>query len=87
MADETAPQAEAAAATTEQSLLDQIIDKGKLARDASQKERAKDLVGEFVTQIMDKGMTISRDTMAMIQAQIARIDELLSGQLNEILHH
>ncbi|HEV7923256.1 MAG TPA: type VI secretion system contractile sheath large subunit [Thermoanaerobaculia bacterium] len=87
MADETAPQAEAAAATTELSLLDQIIDKGKLARDASQKERAKDLVGEFVTQIMDKGMTISRDTMAMIQAQIARIDELLSNQLNEILHH
>jgi type VI secretion system protein ImpC len=87
MADETAPQAEAAAATTELSLLDQIIDKGKLARDESQKERAKDLVGEFVTQIMDKGMTISRDTMAMIQAQIARIDELLSGQLNEILHH
>ncbi|MBV9496013.1 MAG: type VI secretion system contractile sheath large subunit [Acidobacteria bacterium] len=89
MADETAPQAEAAAAatTTEVSLLDQIIDKGKLARDASQKERAKDLVGEFVTQILDKGMTVSRDTMAMIQAQIARIDELLSGQLNEILHH
>ncbi|HKO58952.1 MAG TPA: type VI secretion system contractile sheath large subunit [Thermoanaerobaculia bacterium] len=89
MADETAPQAEAtaAAAAGEASLLDQIIDKGKLARDASQKERAKDLVGEFVTQILDKGMTISRDTMAMIQAQIARIDELLSGQLNEILHN
>jgi type VI secretion system protein ImpC len=89
MADETAPQAEAtaAAAAGEGSLLDQIIDKGKLARDASQKERAKDLVGEFVTQIMDKGMTVSRDTMGMIQAQIARLDELLSAQLNEILHH
>ncbi|HWM89362.1 MAG TPA: type VI secretion system contractile sheath large subunit [Thermoanaerobaculia bacterium] len=91
MADETTPAAEAAsapeAAAGEASLLDQIIAKGKLARDESQKDRAKDLVGEFVHQILDEGMTISRDTMAMIQAQIARIDELLSRQIDEVLHH
>jgi type VI secretion system protein ImpC len=89
MADETNAQAEGAAgaAEAEGSLIDQIISKGKLARDAEQKPRAKDLVGEFVHQILDEGMTVSRDTMAMIQAQIARIDELLSKQLNEILHH
>ena len=74
-------------AAGETSLLDTIIDKGRLARDESQKERARDLVGEFVHQILDEGMTISHDTMAMIQAQIARIDELISAQLNEILHH
>src|ERR1700730_12499868 len=73
--------------TTELPLLEQIIAKGKLARDDNQKGRAKDLVGEFVHQILDEGMTISHDTMAMIQSQIARIDELLSQQLNEILHH
>lgn len=74
-------------AAGEASLLDTIIAKGRLARDDSQKERARDLVGEFVHQILDEGMTISHDTMAMIQAQIARIDELISAQLNEILHH
>src|SRR3954453_20878066 len=82
-----APEAAAAAAGGEGSLLDQIVEKGKMARDESQKGRAKDLVGEFVHQILDEGMTVSRDTLAMIQAQIARIDELLSKQLNEILHH
>lgn len=89
MAEKSKAAAGAAAATTEAegSLLDQIIQKGKLARDAEQAPRAKDLVGEFVHQILDEGMTVSRDTMAMIQAQIARIDELLSKQLNEILHH
>ncbi|HEX6084617.1 MAG TPA: type VI secretion system contractile sheath large subunit [Thermoanaerobaculia bacterium] len=88
MADETQAATESsAAAATELSLLDQIISKGKLARDEQQKPRAKDLVGEFVNQILDEGMTVSRDTMAMIQAQIARIDEMLSKQLNEILHH
>ena len=87
MADETQAATESGAAATELSLLDQIISKGKLARDEQQKPRAKDLVGEFVNQILEEGMTISRDTMAMIQAQIARIDEMLSKQLNEILHH
>jgi type VI secretion system protein ImpC len=90
MAEETQAQggAEAAAATAgDGSLLDQIITKGKMAKDDSQTARAKDLVGEFVHQILDEGMTVSRDTLAMIQAQIARIDELLSKQLNEVLHH
>ena len=77
----------AAAAAAEGSLLDQIVDKGKMAKDESQKARAKDLVGEFVHQILDEGMTVSRDTLAMIQDQIARIDELISKQLNEVLHH
>lgn len=96
MAKEPKPEAEAAPAAAaaapaeaagEGSLLDQIITKGKMARDESQKPRAKDLVGEFVTQIVDEGMTVSRDTIVMIQTQIARIDELLSKQLDEILHH
>jgi type VI secretion system protein ImpC len=87
MADETTPETATAGATGTGSLLDQIIDKGKLARDESQKARAKDLVGEFVRQIVDEGMTVSRDTLAMIQAQIAKLDDLISKQLNEILHN
>ncbi len=78
--------APAAETTEELPLLDQIIQRGKLARDEQQAERARDLVGEFVHQILDEGMTISADTVAMIEAQVAKIDELLTAQLNEILH-
>jgi type VI secretion system protein ImpC len=78
---------EAATEEAEMSLLDKIIVKGKMARDENQKERARDLVGEFVHQVLDEGMTVSKDTMAAIQNQIAEIDELLSAQVNEILHH
>lgn len=78
--------APAAETTEELPLLDQIIQRGKLARDEQQTERARDLVGEFVHQILDEGMTISADTVAMIEAQVAKIDELLTAQLNEILH-
>jgi type VI secretion system protein ImpC len=67
-------------------LLDQIVEQGKLGRDAQAKERGKDLVKRFVAEVLEGQMTIARDTEAMINARIAQIDHLLSLQLNEILH-
>lgn len=68
------------------SLLDKIVLEGKMAKDPSQKAYAQDLVGEFVGQVLDEGMTVSHDTVASIKSRIAQIDELLSAQLNEIMH-
>jgi type VI secretion system protein ImpC len=81
--------AEAAAATVEtgKSLLDQIVDEGRLGKDAESKVRGKDLVKEFVAQFLDGSMTLSRDSEAMINARIAQIDHLISLQLNEVMHH
>jgi len=82
-------QPDAAAAeeqTQEAGLLDQIIKDGRLARDESQKTWAKDLLGEFVSQIMEGEITISKDTEAMINARISEIDKLISDQLNEVIH-
>ena len=73
--------------TTTASLLDQIVDEGRLARDPEARERNKDMVKEFVAQFLDGSMTLSRDSEAMINARIAQIDHLVSLQLNEILHH
>jgi type VI secretion system protein ImpC len=71
----------------EKSLLDQIIDDGRLAREESQRGFAKDVVGEFVSQIMAGEMTVSKNTEAMINARISAIDQLISDQLNEVMHH
>src|SRR5215208_6543489 len=81
------PAASAAApiTVTELPLLERIIAEGKMARDESQRPYARDLIGEFVHQILDEGMTVSKDTVAMIEQRVAKIDELLSAQLNEIL--
>ena len=68
------------------SILDRIIQDGKMARDESQTEYAKDMVSEFAKQILDEGMTVSKDTVAMINSRIAQIDELLTLQLNEVMH-
>ncbi len=71
----------------EGSLLDQIVNEGRIAKDDSAKERGKELVKEFIAQVLDGSMTVSRDVESMINARIAQIDHLLSIQLNEILHH
>jgi type VI secretion system protein ImpC len=79
--------AETATTTGEVSLLDQIVEQGKLARDPAGKERGRNLVKEFVTQVLEGAMTISKDAEAMINARIAQIDHLVSIQLNEVLHN
>jgi len=88
---ENASQSQAAQATatvTEaKSLLDTIIEEGRMAREESQKAHAKDLIGEFVSQVMGGAMVVSKDMEAMITARISQLDELISRQLNEIMHH
>jgi type VI secretion system protein ImpC len=66
--------------------LDQIVLEGKMARDPSQTAYAKDLVSEFASQVLDEGMVVSSDTVTSIKSRIAEIDELLSLQLNELMH-
>ena len=69
------------------SLLDQIVEEGRLAKDPASRERGKNLVKEFVAQVLEGSMTVSHDAEAMINARIAQIDHLVSIQLNEIMHH
>ncbi len=71
----------------EKGLLDQIIDEGRMAREESQKQWARDVIGEFVSEIMAGVITVSKDTEAMINARIAQIDKLISKQLNEVMHN
>src|SRR5579872_5160004 len=81
----------AATQTVEQQvgggLLDQIVEQGRLGKDPAARERGKSLIKEFVSQVLQGEMTVSRDTESMINSRIAHIDHLLSIQLNEIMHH
>ncbi|MCA2965412.1 MAG: type VI secretion system contractile sheath large subunit [Acidobacteriaceae bacterium] len=87
MSDAQKAQAAAQEQTLELGLLDQIVEQGRVGTDSASKERGKSLVKEFVQQVLQGQMTISRDTEAMINARIAQIDHLISIQLNEIMHH
>ena len=73
--------------TTEVSLLDQIVAQGRFGKDTLAQERGKDMVKEFVNQVLEGKMTLSRDAEATIGKRIADIDRLVSLQLNEVLHN
>ena len=89
MADPQTAQASVAASeqVQEQGLLDQIVEEGRFGVEPASKERGKNLIKEFVTQVLDGSMTIARDAEMMINARIAQIDHLVSLQLNEVMHH
>ncbi len=69
------------------TLLDRIIAEGRMAHDESQQGYARDMLAEFATQVLDEGMAIDKDTVAMINDRISQIDKLISDQLNEVLHN
>lgn len=79
--------AEAVTTDGDLSLLDQIVEQGKMGKDPESKSRGKDLVKRFVSEVLEGTISINRDTETMINARIAQIDHLLSLQINEIMHH
>lgn len=70
------------------SLLDRIIQNGKLARDPSHVDLAKEMLAEFVTQVSaaPKG-SIGNDVYSFIVSRISQIDQSLSLQMDQIIQH
>jgi type VI secretion system protein ImpC len=71
----------------ETPLLDQIVSDGRFRGDTAGTQRGRDLIKEFVAQVLEGHVTVTRDTETSIQARIAQIDQLISKQLNLIMHH
>ena len=76
---------EAVAGVPETNLLDEILKAGRVREDED-KKYTTDLIGQLVEQIMSGEMTVSADSEAMLNTRIAAIDQLLSDQLNAIMH-
>ncbi len=76
----------AAPAAAEAGLLDQIVQEGRFGKETAAQERGKDLIKEFIGQIVQGDLTVSKDIEVMINNRIAQIDHLVSIQLNEVLH-
>ena len=85
MADETTNGA--APVKTIDGLMGQIIEQGRMVRDESQLAYASNLLAEYANQVLEGGMAIDKESaVAGIKQRIAQIDELLSQQVNEIMH-
>jgi type VI secretion system protein ImpC len=67
-------------------IVDTLLYKGKMIRDESQKTFAKDLLSEFVRQIEQQGNTAGLYVGPFLSERIAQIDEVITAQLNEVMH-
>jgi type VI secretion system protein ImpC len=71
---------------SEASLLDDIISSTRLVRHEAELSRAKDLIGELVREALEGEVVIKKDLETAIDVRIAALDELISAQLNEVMH-
>jgi type VI secretion system protein ImpC len=78
-----APHAQAA----EASLLDTIVSQSKVARSDAEHDRAKDLISELVREVLQGTVVVSENLSVTLDARVAELDELISRQLSEVLHH
>ncbi|MDB5770881.1 MAG: tssC [Burkholderia sp.] len=83
-------QANTSAATAEPqtagSLLDEVVSQSKVARSDAERVRAKDLIGELVSQVLEGTVVISNNLSATLDARVAELDALISEQLSEVMH-
>lgn len=87
MTDPKAEQKQAAAETAEVSLLDQIVERGRFGTEAPSRQHGRDVIKQFVSEVLEGSITMARDTEVMLNARIAQIDKLVSLQVNEVVHH
>lgn len=80
---QTAPEAAAAAATTEFSLLDQAI----AATKQTEPDQAQVLIKTLTEEALKGTITFSKNLQVSFNKAIALLDEKLSGQVSAILHH
>jgi len=80
-----APEARTEEVGEGQALLDKIIDSGRW-KDPGSRALARDMIGELAKQVLEGEITLSKDTEAMLNSRIAAIDQLISRQLNEVIH-
>lgn len=68
------------------SLLDQIVEKSKVAKSDAERSRAKDLITELARQVLEGTVVISDDLNATLDARVADLDQLISEQLSVVMH-
>ena len=68
------------------SLLDQIVEQSRVAKSTSEHERARDIISELVSQVMDGTVVMSDNLSATLDARVAELDRMISAQLSAVMH-
>jgi type VI secretion system protein ImpC len=87
MSETTETAVPASEVTADGTVLDRILGQGKLARDPSQRATAIAVVEKFVDQVLARTPSATIDIVQQITDCIAELDDRISAQLNEVMHH
>jgi type VI secretion system protein ImpC len=80
------PQSSEPVITEERSLLDTIAEEGRIGQTPEERTSGKLWLTDLVRDVMAGEMTVSSDTEAMLNKRIGDLDQLISRQVNEVLH-
>lgn len=79
-------QEQVAEATAEVGLLDGIIEQSRVARSDAERVRARDIISELASQVLEGQVVMSDNLAATLDARVAELDRLISEQLSEVMH-
>jgi len=81
-------QAEGATTTTQStSLLDELLSEAKVSPEQETYSIARQGVGAFISEVLTSSGKYRKIDKAAVDAMIAELDQRLSAQINEVLHH
>ena len=86
MSAEASQLAAQAVETEEAGLLDQIVEKSKVAKSQTEHDRAKDIIAALAKEVLDGTVVVSDNLNLTLDARIAEIDRIISEQLLSLIH-
>lgn len=70
-----------------ESLLDSIVQESNMAQTDEERARAKELISEWAQVALESTPVTSSNVGVSIDAEIKALDEAISAQLSEVMHH
>src|SRR5690606_2998886 len=70
----------------EMGLLDQIVEKSKVARSEAEHHRARDIISELAREVLQGTVGVSENLGLTLDARVAELDRMISDQLTEVMH-
>ncbi len=78
--------ARGAGAVEELGLLDQIVEKSKVAKSDAEHQRAKDIISELAREVLEGTVVVSDNLNLTLDARVAELDRIISDQVSAIMH-
>ena len=77
---------QAGAAIAEVGLLDQIVEKSKVAKSEAEHQRARDIISELAREVLKGTVVVSENLNLTLDARVAELDRMISEQLTAVMH-